>query len=127
MYAISPMLGVEAQLPSFMQTTHVVSNDKTARNYVKRLRAMGDKLDEVTADMQRQAKAGVVLPAALLERSLIVIQDTVAAKPEENALVTSFVERMNKVKSLDGPRKQQLEREAVEALKTQCLSGLSPA
>jgi uncharacterized protein (DUF885 family) len=105
-------------LPSFMQTTHVVRNDKTARNYVERLRAMGDKLDEVTADMQRQAKAGVVLPAALLERSLIVIQDTVAAKPEANALVTSFVERMNKVKSLDGPRKQQLQREAVEALKT---------
>jgi uncharacterized protein (DUF885 family) len=105
-------------LPSFMQTTHVVGNDKTARNYVERLRAMGDKLDEVTADMQRQAKAGVVLPAALLERSLSVIQDTVAAKPEANALVTSFVERMNKVKSLDGPRKQQLQREAVEALKT---------
>jgi len=96
----------------------VVRNDKTARNYVERLRAMGDKLDEVTADMQRQAQAGVVLPAALLERSLIVIQDTVAAKPEANALVTSFVERMDKVKSLDGARKQQLEREAVEALKT---------
>lgn len=118
LYAISPMFGAETELPSFMQTTHVVSNDKTARNYVERLRAMGDKLDEVTADMQRQAKAGVVLPAALLERSLIVIQDTVAAKPEVNALVTSFVERMNKVKSLDGPRKQQLEREAAEALKT---------
>jgi uncharacterized protein (DUF885 family) len=118
LYAISPMFGVETELPSFMQTTHVVRNDKTARNYVERLRAMGDKLDEVTADMQRQAKAGVVLPAALLERSLIVIQDTVAAKPEANALVTSFVERMNKVKSLDGPRKQQLEREAVDALGT---------
>jgi uncharacterized protein (DUF885 family) len=118
LYAISPMFGVETELPSFMQTTHVVRNDKTARNYVERLRAMGDKLDEVTADMQRQAKAGVVLPAALLERSLIVIQDTVAAKPEANALVTSFVERMNKVKSLDGPRKQQLAREAAEALKT---------
>jgi uncharacterized protein (DUF885 family) len=118
LYAISPMFGVETQLPSFMQTTHVVSNDKTARNYVERLRAMGGKLDEATADMQRQAQAGVVLPAALLDRSLIVIHDTVAAKPEENALVTTFVARMNKVKSLDGPRKQQLQREAIEALKT---------
>ncbi len=117
LYGISPMFGVETQLPSFMLTTHVVSNDKTARNYVERLRAMGEKLDEVTADMQRQAKAGVVLPAALLDRSLTVIQDTVTAKPEENALVTSFVERMNKVKSLDAPRKQQLQRDAVEALK----------
>ncbi len=137
LYAISPMFGVETQLPSFMQTTHVVSNDKTARNYVERLRAMGGKLDEATADMQRQAQAGVVLPAALLDRSLIVIHDTVAAKPEENALVTTFVERMNKVKSLEGSRKQQLQREAIEALKTHvypayarmsaALEGLKPA
>ncbi len=118
LYSISPMFGVEAQLPGFMQTTHVVSNDKTARNYVKRLQAMGDKLDEVTAEMQRQTQAGVVLPASLLDRSLIVIQDTVAAKPEENALVATFVERMNKVKSLGGGSKQEFEREAVEALKT---------
>jgi len=80
--------------------------------------AMGDKLDSVTAEMQRQAKAGVVLPASLLERSLIVIHDTVAAEPEENALVTTFVARMNKVKMLDGARKKELEQKAVEALKT---------
>src|ERR1700736_1813755 len=85
LYPISPMFGVEVQLPTFMQTTHVVSNDRTARNYVLRMQAMGGKLDSVTAEMQRQAKAGVVLPPALLERSLIVIQDTVSAKPQENA------------------------------------------
>jgi len=118
LYPISPMFGMQVELPNFMQTTHVVTNDKTARNYVKRLEAMGDKLDSVTAEMQRQAKAGVVLPASLLERSLIVIHDTVAAQPEENALVTTFVARMNKVKTLDGARKKELEQKAVAALKT---------
>jgi len=58
------------------------------------------------------------LPASLLERSLIVIHDTVAAQPEENALVTTFVARMNKVKALDGARKKELEQKAVAALKT---------
>jgi uncharacterized protein (DUF885 family) len=115
-YAISPMFGVEAQLPNFMQTVHVVSNDKTARNYVQRLQAMGTKLDEATAEMQRQAQMGVVLPAALLERSLTVIHDTVAAKPEDNALVTTFVTRMNKVSALDAARKRDLERQAAAAL-----------
>ena len=118
LYPISPMFGVQVELPSFMQTTHVVTNDKTARNYVKRLQAMGDKLDSVTAEMQRQAKAGVVLPASLLERSLIVIHDTVAAKAEENALVTTFVARMNRVKTLEGARKKELEQQAAEALRT---------
>src|SRR5215469_16364140 len=46
LYPISPMFGVQAQLPTFMQTTHVVKNDRTARNYVKRLQAMGLKLDQ---------------------------------------------------------------------------------
>jgi len=118
LYPISPMFGVQAQLPTFMQTTHVVKNDRTARNYVKRLQAMGVKLDQVTAEMERQAQAGVVLPPSLLERSLVVIHDTVAASPEQNALVTTFVTRMDKVKSLDAPRKQDLARQAVEALRS---------
>jgi uncharacterized protein (DUF885 family) len=119
LYPISPMFGTEAQLPTFMQTTHVVSNDKTARNYVRRLEAMGPKLDQLTAEMQQQAKAGVVLPASLLDRSLIVIHDTVSAPPAENALVTTFVTRMDKVKGLDAARKQELQKEAVAALTNQ--------
>lgn len=116
LYPVSPMFGVEVELSSFMQTTHTISNDKTARNYVKRLQAMGDKLDQVTAAMQRQASAGVVLPPALLERSLAVIHDTVSAKPADNALVTTFVTRMSRVKSLDAGRRQQLANEAVQVV-----------
>ena len=98
LYPISPMFGTQVQLPSFLQSSHVVKNEKTARNYVKRLEAMGDKLDALTAEMQRQAKAGVVLPVSLLEKSEIVIGDTIKPAPAENALVTSFVERMQKAK-----------------------------
>ena len=118
LYPVSPMFGVEVELSSFMLTTHVVSNDKTARNYVRRLEAMGGKLDQVTAAMQRQAALGVVLPPALLERSLIVIHDTVSARPQDNALVTTFVERMDRVKSLDAGRKRTLRDAAVEAVGT---------
>ena len=36
--------------------------------------AMGAKLDGLTAEMQRQSAAGVVLPPSLLEKSLVVIE-----------------------------------------------------
>ena len=39
LYPVSPMFGLEAQLPGFMETAHVISNEKTAVNYVKRLKA----------------------------------------------------------------------------------------
>ncbi len=123
LYPISPMFGTEVQLASFLQSSHVVKNEKTARNYVKRLEAMGGKLDALTAEMQRQAKAGVVLPISLLEKSEAVIADTVRPKPEENALVTSFVTRMKSAKGLDDPLKAELERAAVAALTT----GVYPA
>ena len=118
LYPISPMFGTQVQLASFMQTTHVVKNEKTARNYVARLQAMGPKLDALTAEMQRQSAAGVVLPPALLEKSLVVIGDTVAPPPEESPLVTTFVERMAKAKDLDPKLQAQLRTEAVAAVKT---------
>ncbi|HEV2284453.1 MAG TPA: DUF885 domain-containing protein, partial [Steroidobacteraceae bacterium] len=116
LYPVSPMFGVEVELASFMQTTHVVNNLKTARNYVRRLEAMGTKLDEVTAAMQRQAQLGVVLPPALLERSLLVIHDTVSAVPRDSALVTTFAARMGRVQSLDAATRAQLEAAAVQAV-----------
>ena len=118
LYPISPMFGTQVQLPSFMLSSHVVGNEKTARNYVLRLEAMGEKLDGLTAEMQRQAKAGVVLPISLLEKSEAVINDTIKPKPEDNALVTTFVERMQKAKGVDDALRQQLRDAAVAALKT---------
>ena len=100
LYPISPMFGTQVQLDSFMQTLHVVKNEKTARNYVKRLRAMGGKLDGLTAEMQRQSAAGVVLPPSLLEKSIVIIDDTIAPSPAENPLVTTFVTRMKSAKDL---------------------------
>jgi uncharacterized protein (DUF885 family) len=118
LYPISPMFGVEVQLPSFMETAHVVTNDKTARNYVSRLQAMGAKLDGATQQMQWQATRGVVLPPSLLERSLTVIHDTVASAPSDNPLVTTFVTRMDAVKALDAARKQALTQQAIDAVRT---------
>ena len=117
LYPISPMFGTQITLPSFLQSSHVVKNEKTARNYVARLEAMGDKLDALTAEMQRQVKLGVMLPPSLLEKSLTVIADTVKGVPSENGLVSSFVEKMNKVSGLETDLKAQLQSTATAAVK----------
>jgi uncharacterized protein (DUF885 family) len=119
LYPISPMFGTEAAILDFMQSSHVVTNDKTARNYVARLIAMGPKLDAVTAEMQHQATLGVVLPSSLLEKSITVVDGTVKLPPEESGLVTTFVTRMDAVKSLDANRKTELKAQAVRAVKEQ--------
>jgi uncharacterized protein (DUF885 family) len=117
LYPIAPMWGTQVQLPTFLETQHVVKNEKTARNYVKRLEATGDKLDAVTGEMLRQAKTGVVLPISLLEKADSGIKDTVSSSPQDNPLVTTFVERMKRAKGLDTAEQSELTREATEAVK----------
>jgi uncharacterized protein (DUF885 family) len=123
LYPIAPMWGTQVQLPNFLETQHVVKNKKTARNYVKRLEAMGDKLDAVTGEMLRQAKVGVVLPISLLEKAESGIKDTVSPSPQDNPLVTTFVERMKSAKGVDATEQSELARQATEAVK----NGVYPA
>ena len=123
LYPIAPMWGTQVQLPNFLQVQHVVKNQKTARNYVRRLEAMGGKLDATTAEMLRQAKAGVVLPISLLEKAETGIKDTISPRPEDNPLVTTFSARMNGATGIDTAAKTGFARQAAEALQ----SGVYPA
>ena len=116
LYPINPEFGAQVGLPNFMQSQHVIKNAKSARNYVARLQAMGAKLDALTAEMRRQSDSGVVLPPSLLEKSLLVINDTIAATPADNALVTTFVERMNGVKDIDAAARDRFRDEAIAAI-----------
>ncbi|HMI37913.1 MAG TPA: DUF885 domain-containing protein [Steroidobacteraceae bacterium] len=117
LYPIAPMWGTQVQLPTFLETQHVVTNEKTARNYVKRLETTGDKLDAVTGEMLRQARSGVVLPISLLEKAENGITETVRPSPKDNPLVTTFVTRMEKVKNLDAAEQSELARQATQAVK----------
>lgn len=116
LYPIAPMWGTQVQLPIFLETQHVIKNAKTAVNYVKRLNATGDKLDAVTAEMLRQAALGVVLPISLLEQAQIGIKDTVNPKPADNPLVTTFIDRMKRVQSIDAQRRSELAGQATLAV-----------
>ncbi len=70
LYPISPMFGTQVQLASFMQTLHVVKNEKTARNYLARLEAMAGKLDALTtrARWSRLSSSAWRRPGTLMPR-----------------------------------------------------------
>lgn len=116
LYPVSPMWGTQVALPNFLLSGHVIKNERTARNYVARLVAAGDKLDAVTAEVQRQANLGVVEPVALLDKALAGIADTVKPAPEDNPLVTTFTAHMDKVDGLNAALKSDLKKQAIFAV-----------
>lgn len=122
-YPINPMWGTNVGLPTFMQTGHTIKNAKTAETYVLRLEAMGPKLDAVTAEMERQAQSGVVLPISLVERSIQISQDTIAGPAADNALVKKFTTGAADLKDLDQAKRDALTARAVKAVET----GVYPA
>ena len=67
-YPVNQMFGVQNGFPRFMQFTHVVRNEKTARNYVERLKAVGVKFDQVIGVVRKQAGMGDVPPTFVIKR-----------------------------------------------------------
>jgi uncharacterized protein (DUF885 family) len=119
LYPIAPMWGTQVQLASFLETAHTIRNAKSARNYLGRLAATGGKLDAVTAEMLRQARAGVVLPVALLDRAESGIRDTLAPSPGDNPLVTTYAARMTAASGIDAHEQAELLRQATDTVRTQ--------
>ena len=116
--------GIQIELANFMQFQHKVSNGLTARNYVSRLHAIGVKLDAVEKDIERQASLGVVPPDFILDKTISGMETFLSKPPEENALVTAYVERLAKLDDMGAEEQARLKNEAIAAVRDDDLSGL---
>jgi uncharacterized protein (DUF885 family) len=121
MYAVDQMWGTNVRLIDFLLSSHTIKNKKTAETYVQRLEATGVKIDQLTAEMERQAAAGVVLPIALNERTVAITRDTIAPAPADNPLVKKVAGAQ--VAGLDAMAHAALTARATTAIET----GLYPA
>jgi len=96
-YPVNQMFGEQSGFPRFMQFSHVVYNEKTARTYVERLNAVGTKFDQVVDDVRRQAKMGDVPPLFVFDKVIAEMEGFVAKPAKENPLYTTYVEQVNKL------------------------------
>ncbi|MEQ1755467.1 MAG: DUF885 domain-containing protein [Micropepsaceae bacterium] len=121
LYAISPMWGGQVGIINFMIQSHTIKNRLTAENYVKRVGLIAQRLDKVTAESQRQYQLGVILPLSLLDKSLLVIKDTVAPKPSDHPLVKVLAEKIDKSKAadIDAALKAKLVAQTTQIVETQ--------
>jgi len=94
-YVVS-QFGIHASFPEYMTTTHALSNPKMARNYIKRLDAFPQAVDETIALFEDHAARGVMAPRVILERVIADIDKFTASAPPENVLVSSMRSRMEK-------------------------------
>ncbi len=117
LYPVNQAFGEQKDLPNFLMSQHQLTNAKLARNYVARLRALAAVLDAIDADVARQAKAGVVPPDFIIDRSVDQMKALIASKPEDNPLVATLKTKTAKLSDLSADEKTALYADAAAAVK----------
>lgn len=105
-YPVNQMFGVQNGFPRFMSFSHVVRNEKTARNYVERLNAVGVKFDQVIGVVRKQAELGDVPPTFVIDKVLAEMRGLIAAPAKENPLYTGYLESLKKIDLAEEDRAQ---------------------
>ncbi len=112
-YPVNQMFGEQTNLPDFLLNVHQINGRRDARNYVRRLSAVGDYMDQVMEGGRYREELGVVPPRFVIERVLAQVREFVASSPAEHVLHTHFVEATAALDDLSAERRERLIAESL--------------
>ena len=121
-YRVSQLSGPTVNLPQFMTDQHVIKNEKSVRRYISRLNEFGRVLDETLVRVEDDVAHGGTPPDFIIEKSLGVMRAFIEDGAEENALVTTLPEKLEKI-GLDDAARADYVAQATEAVETQVIPG----
>ena len=115
-YPLNQMSGTQSELPSFMDATHQVIDEKSARNYISRLSQFGTVFGQTLVKLKSREDRGILPPKFVIQKVMAQMSDFIAAPPEENILYTSFKKKLDDVEGLNPPAKHKLETDVLEQI-----------
>lgn len=119
-YPVNQMFGVHTMLPSTLISQHSIEQEIDARNYIRRLDGFPVAFDQLIADLELRADAGIVPPRFVFPRVLGSCRNLIAGSPfevgePENELLADFRAKVEEVGFPDTLRRELL-REAERAM-----------
>jgi uncharacterized protein (DUF885 family) len=94
-YTINQISGAIVDIPNFLNTKQPVTDAEQAEVYLLRLAAVEGALDGALENFRIAVSNGAIPPDFVVDKSLAVVEAFVASPPEENAVYTSFLERLD--------------------------------
>lgn len=89
-YPVDHESGRQLELPIFLTTLHVISDSRTAANYLSRLSSVADAINVVIDRVKENEKHGVIAPRITLSKSVEGLKDFVSTPIEDNPLYTAL-------------------------------------
>ncbi len=117
-YAVDQLFSLPVNLPQFMDNQHAVSDEAGALSYIARLQAMGNKLDQVRANLDMQAGQGVVPPEVALQGAADQFVTLLTPAPKDSLWVQSLQRKLDKVPALSSTRRSELIAQATAAVQS---------
>ena len=93
-YTINQNSGPTVDIPNFLNSKQPVNNGEEAEAYLVRLAAVEEALDGALESVRSAVSKGAIPPDFVVDKALAVVESFVEAPAEENAVYTSFVERL---------------------------------
>jgi len=104
--------GAQAYLPALLTVRHPVATERDAENYVARLSQVAPRMEEVIVEARRLIGEKLGPPRFILQAAIAQIDVFLSTPAEQNPLVASFAERMQRVKKISTPKQAELRAEA---------------
>ncbi|KAF1720893.1 DUF885 domain-containing protein [Pseudoxanthomonas wuyuanensis] len=115
-YAVDQLFSAPVNLPQFMDNHHAVGDEASARNYIARLRAMGDRLDQVRENFEMQVGQGAVPPEVALQGAASQFRALLQPVPQDSVWVRSLQRKLDKLPAIAPQRRAELLAEAAAAV-----------
>jgi uncharacterized protein (DUF885 family) len=104
--------GANVNLPNALIVNHPMRTQKDAENYIARLKLVGARMDEATAEARRLAEKGMIPPRFIVQATLTQMQQFLGTLPRDNPLVATFAEKLAAIPAIPASKRDQLRAEA---------------
>jgi uncharacterized protein (DUF885 family) len=122
-YPVNQLFGLQNAIPRFLDTFHQVNSNEDAEHYISRLSKIGIKMDQNMEGIRIREEKGIIPPAFVIEKSVVIMREFIADPAEENVLYESFKGKLEKADEISEHDRQAF----LEAAKTEIENVVYPA
>lgn len=106
-YPANQLFGVQSQLPTFLATQHPIASSQDVENYITRLEAVPNKIDQLIEGILYRDKNQILPPDFILDRLISEVKGFVEVPAKENILYSAFEKKIGKLNSISPDSKNR--------------------
>lgn len=118
-YPVTQLFGEHTELVDFMVQQHRVESAFSAKRYIARLSMIGAHMDQLLASLKTREERKLVPPRWSVDEVVAQIEGLLKPEPAKHILVTSFEERLGKIKDMPAAERADLVAQATRAVSEQ--------